>query len=67
MSSKMSEVGPAGRTKNECYYVNQRDPFTNINESLIDKNTVIKHFSGVYNIGIGVFFIYILSKLMSKR
>ena len=61
-------VGKAGSRTKKCYYVNKRDVegFSNINNNLISKNTIVKNFSSVYNIGVGVLFIYILSKLMSR-
>ena len=62
-------VGRSGSRKKKCYYVNQRDVegFSNINDNLISKNSIVKQFSSIYNIGVGVLFIYILSKLMSKH
>ena len=53
--------------KKKCYYVNKRDGFSNINDNLISKNSIVTKFSSVYNIGVSVLFIYILSKLMSRR
>ena len=60
-------VGPSGSRKKKCYYVNKRDGFSNINDNLISKNSIVTKFSSVYNIGVSVLFIYILSKLMSRR
>lgn len=60
-------VGPAGSRKKKCYFVNKRDGFSNINDNLISKNSIVKKVSSVYNIGVSVLFIYILSKLMSRR
>ena len=63
-------VGPAGRRKNKCYYVNELDAFSNIsddNPTIITKKNIVTNFSSLYNIGVGALFIYILSKLMSRR
>ncbi len=62
-------VGKAGSQTKKCYFVNKRDVegFSNINNNLISKNSIVKQFSSVYNIGVGALFIYILSKLMSRH
>jgi len=67
---KCAPVGPAGRQKNKCQYVNEMDGFSNLsdyNPTIITKRNIITNFSSIYNIGVGALFIYILSKLMSRN